>query len=350
MRCKLVAVAVAVALGAASVTAHAATGDTTVGGKMYFDFTHIDQKNSDTGKTNNTGTGTDVKRFYLSVSHQFDDIWSANLTTDFNYVSSDGETNLFVKKAYVQGKFSKAAVLRIGSADMPWIPFVEGVYGYRYVEPTLTDRLHFANSADWGIHLGGKVGGNDMVSYEAAVVNGKGYKNPGRSKGVDFGGRIAIMPIDGLVIAAGGYSGNRGLETQNTSAMNTATRADLLVGYVGKRFRVGGEYFTAKNWNNVMTTATDKADGFSVWASAGLTDNMSAFIRYDNAKMSKDLDPAKKDTYYNAGVEFDVTKGFKLAVAYKHETGKYTEAVLFPPVHVASTKTNEIGVWGQVAF
>lgn len=349
MRCKLVAVAVAVALGAASVTAHAAPGDTTVGGKMYFDFTHIDQKNSDTGKTDKTGTGTDVKRFYLSVGHQFDDIWSANLTTDFNYVSSDGETNLFVKKAYVQGKFSKAAVLRVGSSDMPWIPFVEHVYGFRYVEPTLTDRMHFANSADWGIHLGGKVGGNDMVSYEAAVVNGGGYKHPGRSKGVDFAGRVAVMPVDGLVLAGGFYSGKKGQDLQTMSAYNTASRADFLAGYVTKRFRVGGEYFTAKNWNNVNTLATDRAKGFSVFASAGITDGVTAFARYDHTKLSKDLDPWKKDTYYNVGVEFDVTKGFKLAAAYKFEKGKY-RAMTPLPIHQANVKTNEIGVWGQVKF
>ncbi len=349
MRCKLVAVAVAVALGAASVSAHAAPGDTTIGGKMYFDFTHIDQKNSDTGKTDKTGTGTDVKRFYFSVSHQFDDIWSANLTTDFNYVPSDGQTNLFVKKAYVQGKFSKAAVLRIGSADMPWIPFVEHQYGFRYVEPTVTDRNHFANSADWGVHLGGKLGSNDMVSYEAAVVNGGGYKHPGRTKGVDFEGRVAVMPVDGLVVAVGAYDGKKGQDTQTMPAMNTASRVDFLAAYVSKRFRVGGEYFNAKNWNNVTTVSTDKADGFSVWASAGLSDSATAFVRYDSVKPSKDLDPGKKDTYYNAGVQFDVTRGFKLAVAYKHETGKYT-SMLPLPVHVANTKTNEIGVWGQVAW
>ncbi|GAB3039468.1 MULTISPECIES: porin [Oleiagrimonas] len=349
MRCKLVATAIAVALSAASVTAHAATGDTTIGGKMYFDVTHIDQKNSDTGKTDKTGTGTDVKRFYLSVSHQFDDVWSANLTTDFNYVSNDGETNLFVKKAYVQGKFSDAAVLRIGSADMPWIPFVENMYGFRYVENTITDRLHFANSADWGIHLGGKVGQRGMFSYEAAVVNGGGYKHPGRSKSVDFEGRVAIMPIDGLVIAAGGYSGKRGQDTQTMGAQNTASRGDLMVAYASKRFRIGGEYFNAKNWNNVMTPTTDKADGYSLWASVGISDGVTAFARYDNAKLSKDLDSAKKDTYYNAGVEFQVTKGFKLAAVYKHEKGNYTAATPLP-IHVANTKTDEIGVWGEVKF
>ena len=119
--------------------------DTKVSGKMFFDFSNIDQKNSDTGKTAANGVGLDVKRFYLGIDHKFNDIWSANLTTDFNYVSSDGETNLFVKKAYVQGKFDKAAIFRVGSADMPWIPFVENLYGFRYVENTLTDRLKYGN-------------------------------------------------------------------------------------------------------------------------------------------------------------------------------------------------------------
>ena len=348
MRCKLVAVAVAVALGAASVSAHAAPGDTTIGGKMYFDFTHIDQKNSDTGKTDKTGTGTDVKRFYFSVTHDFDSIWSANLTTDFNYTSATGETQLFVKKAYAQGKFSKAAVLRIGSADMPWIPFVENVYGFRYVENTITDRLHFANSADWGLHLGGKLA-NGMVSYETAVVNGGGYKHPGRSKGVDFGGRIAVMPVDGLVLAGGFYSGKKGQDLQTMPAYNTASRYDVLAGYVTKRFRVGGEYFNAKNWNNVTTMATDKAKGYSLWASAGITDGVTAFARYDHAKLSQDIDPNKKDTYYNAGVQFDVTPGFVLAAVFKHEDGKFSSSSPLP-IHQANIKTNEIGLWGQVKW
>src|SRR5690348_10649232 len=198
-----------------------ALANTTFSGKMFFDFSNIDQKNSDTGKTDASGTGLDVKRFYLGVDHKFNDIWSANLTTDFNYVSADGETNLFVKKAYVQGKFDQAAVLRIGSADMPWIPFVESYYGFRYVENTLTDRLKYANSADWGLHLGGDLGANKVANYAVSVVNGGGYKNPSRSKGVDIEGRVGFVPFEGMIVAVGGYSGHLGKETESIDAPNT---------------------------------------------------------------------------------------------------------------------------------
>ena len=327
-----------------------ALADTRFSGKMFFDFSNIDQKNSDTGKTDASGTGLDVKRFYLGVDHQFNVFWSANLTTDFNYVSSDGETNLFVKKAYVQGKFDQAAVLRIGSADMPWIPFVESYYGFRYVENTLTDRLKYANSADWGLHLGGDLGANKVANYAVSVVNGGGYKNPSRSKGVDIEGRVGFVPFEGMIVAVGGYSGHLGKETESIDAPNTAQRGDVMVAYQDKKVRVGAEYFTAKNWGNlVLSPVEDKADGYSLWGSVALTDDVALFARYDNAKLSKDLDDGAKDVYYNLGLQYQVTKGFKLAAVWKHEKAEHSVADPVPP-HVQNVKTNEIGVFGEVAF
>jgi outer membrane murein-binding lipoprotein Lpp len=312
--------------------------NTKVGGKMYVDFTNIDQTSNGT-KTNKSGNGFDVKRFYLSISHKFNDVWSANLTTDFNYSSTDGETNLFVKKAYVQGSFDKLATLRVGSADMPWIPFVEGWYGYRYVENTLTDRLHFANSADWGAHL---LGNNGLFNYQISVINGGGYKHPSRSNSVDVGARVAIEPIKGLAFALGGYNGDLGHDTATASpVVHTASRYDAMVAYHANGFRLGGEYFHASNWNNVTSPLTDLATGYSVWASYDFGP-AAIFARYDEAKPSKDLDSSLKDTYYNAGVSFTVVKGVDVALAYKHELLKDNTSV--------DTKTNEIGAWGQIAF
>ncbi|PWK85228.1 porin [Fulvimonas soli] len=324
------------------------TNNTTLSGTMFFDLSNIDQKNSDTGKTATSGTGFDVKRFYLGVTHKFNDIWSANLTTDFQYSSAVGATELFVKKAYVQGKFDDAFILRLGSYDMPWIPFVESYYGYRYVDNTLTDRLKYGNSADWGVNVGGDLAGK-VLNYSVSAVNGAGYKNPSRSKGVDFEGRVGFVPFDGFVVALGGYSGHRGQETETVDAQHTAQRGDIMVAYADKNFRLGGEYFTAKNWNQVLAVPADKADGYSIWGSVALNDVWSLFARYDNAKLSKDLDSDKKDVYYNAGIEYQVTKGFRLAGVYKHEKADATVATPVP-AHVQNVKTNEVGVYGEVKF
>ena len=181
------------------------------------------------------------------------------------------------------------------------------------------------------------------------MVNGNGYKNPSRSKGVDVEGRVGFVPFENMVVAVGGYSGKLGKDVQGITTDNTASRGDLLLAYASKQFRLGAEYFSASNWNNVLTPYKDKADGYSLWGSVAIADGVSLFARYDNAKLSKDRDDAAKDAYYNAGVEFQITKGFKLAGVWKHEKADKTATVPVP-THVQNVKTNEIGVFGEVAF
>lgn len=316
--------------------------DTTLSGKMFFDLTNLSVENNGV-KTAASGTGFDVKRFYLGVNHVFNDVWSANLTTDFQYNSTlDSAADIYVKKAYLQGKFSDAFVVRAGSADMPWVPYAEDQYGFRYVENELVDRLKFGTSADWGVHAGGVFGGG-MANYALSVVNGAGYKNPTRSNSMDVEGRIGFTPVDGLVIAAGGYSGKLGKDTDTTPALHTAKRADLMVAYTTKAFRVGGEYFRATDWNNVQTLASDSARGYSLWGSAGLgSTGLTAFARYDRADLSRDLDPNLKDTYYNVGLEYAVNKNFRLAGAYKRDKREDNAAI--------DLVTREFGVWGEVKY
>lgn len=349
MHRKLLTAAVAVALSVSTLTAQAAPGDTTINGKMYVDLTHIEQTHSDSGDTDASGTGFDAKRFYFTVKHQLDPVWSLRLTTDFNYVRNDGETNLYVKKAYVEGHFSDAAVLRIGSAGTPWIGLSEDYYGFRYVEKVLVDRLGYGSSADWGVHLGGDLGAGQQLNYAVSVVNGAGYKHATRGKGMDVAARIGYVPIDGMIIALGGYSGTLGKEMENTPAAHTARRADLMVAYAGDAFRVGAEYFRATDWNTVLSPISDSSNGWSVWGSAALSETISVFARYDQADLSKDIDPQAQDTYYNVGLQYQVTDGFKLAAVYKHEKREGSVVTPVPP-HVANLTTNEVGVWGEIKF
>jgi cell division protein FtsB len=318
--------------------------DTKVGGRIFFDASSIDQKNNGS-KTANTGTGFDVTRFYLTFDHTFNDIWSANLTTDAQYLSfgsgaganQANSVEVFIKKAYVQAKFSDALFVRAGAADMPWIPYVEKYYGYRYVQNTVTDRLSYGTSTDWGFHAGGESNG---FNYAGSVSNGRGYRNPSRSKGMDFEARVGYAPTQNTVIAVGGYSGKRGLETELVDQPHTAERIDAMAAYASSKFRFGGEWFQAKNWA-VSNLADDKAQGWSLWASAVLTEGgINAFGRYDKVDTSKLVNPDYQNSYYHLGVEFPITKGIKLATVYKHTVADTASEL----------KTSEFGVWGDVQF
>lgn len=316
--------------------------DTKLSGRMYYDFTNIDDSNKGV-KTPKSGFGFDIKRFYLGVDHTFNDKWSMNLTTDFQYSSAISSTELYIKKAYVQYKYSDAFVVRAGSADLPWVPFSENANGMRYVENTMVDRLKYGTSADWGLHASGKLAGG-AFEYAAAALNGAGYKNPSRSKGVDFEGRVSYAPTESIVVGVGAYTGTLGKETQTVNALHTANRVDFLAAYTSGNTRFGVEYFQATNWNNVLTSASDKADGYSLWGSVGLTNGgITLFGRYDQAKISKNLDPSLQDTYYNVGVEFPIIKGIKLATVYKHTDQKNN-------ARIKDVKTDEVGVWGEFRF
>ncbi len=340
------AVAVAACGFAAAAQADTAiTENTTVGGKAYVDLTSLDKKAAGV-KAATSGVGLDVTRFYLVVNHTFDSVWSANLTTDFNYVSADAskETQLFVKKAYLQAKISDAFWVRAGSADLPWIPFVEDLYGYRYVEKILADRTSRGTSADWGVHIGGKLV-DGKLGYALSAIEGNGYKNPTRSKTLDFEGRVSFVPVSGLTAAVGFYRGKLGNDFEGTvtPAVHTATRFDALLAYAHEGVRVGGEYFTADNWTAVTKTATDKSDGFAVWGSYRFSDLVSGFLRYDNEKPNKNTAPTLKDEYYNIGATFKPRKAVDLSVAYKRDEQKNNTAV-------KPLESDEFGIWAQVAF
>lgn len=380
---------------------------TTVGLQSFMDFGHIANQQNGVDVVP-TGTGFDIKRFYLIVDHKFDNVWAANLTTDAQYLADKtttavtsvgpppktgtvttsagtaGVTEVFIKKLYLQATLNDAFVVHAGSYTSPWAPFVEGLYGYRYIEKTQTDRLGYANTADWGLNASGKLGGG-VFTYSASIVNGAGFKNPSRSKYVDYEGRVGLTPVSWLTFGAGFYSGHLGqINTSNQNfPKNSASRWDAAVGVHAGGFRIGGEYFEAKNYKSANPTTgvystsaitsnsstapvSDKADGYSFWSSFDFNEMWSIFGRYDQAKPSKDVVSALKDTYFNAGINLKPRKGVDLALVYKDEkvengqlsvsgadaNGSYTIGGTGSTTNGLTTdgKFSEVGLYAQFTF
>jgi hypothetical protein len=172
---------------------------------------------------------------------------------------------------------------------------------------------------------------------------------------MDFEARVGFVPVKGLTLALGGYSGKLGKDINNgtTPARHTANRIDALVAYVNGPLRAGAEYFQAKNWNNVTSVASDKADGESVWASYNFTDQWGVFGRYDNAKTSKDLLPNLKDKYFNVGVVSHPRKNIDVAFVYKNDKVDGGGVVATSNGNIGGVrdgKYDEFGFWAQVQF
>lgn len=360
----LAATASFIAVSTIATAAHAAnpgsisylSEHTKLGVKIYSDLSYIRQS-SDGTNINPTGYGFDVKRGYLTLDTAFNDDWSVRFRTDFNYKSAISETNVYIKNLYAQRKFGHGVKLRIGVADMPWIPHMEDLYRFRYVEHVLIDGYHFGNSGDWGLHLLGK---ENKVSWQVSLVNGAGYKHPNRSKGMVLAGRLDYNAVGGLHLLVGGSAGNNGESTYQNPANHSASRYDLAAVYEDKDWNLGLDYFYAKDWQNVTTTYGTNADGYSLFASYDFTPMWGVFARYDYVKPCKDLTSATsascysdtKSNYYNLGLQYKATKQITFALVYKYEKVE-NGSIAGPNGTVGGTtsgKYQEVGLFMQAAF
>jgi len=294
--------------------------DTKISGRMYYNFSYIDNKRAGVRQPN-SGVGFDIKRFYVGIDHKFSDIFSGDVTTDFTYDSSTGASQVYIKKAYLDAKLSDALDIRLGSTDLPWVPFVEGIYDYRYVEPVVIDRTKFGTSADWGLHAGGKLGDGGMFQYAFSLVNGAGYKHAGtvvKSNSIDFEGRLSAN-WNNFIVGVGGYSGKLGKDTEGATTFHTANRFDVIGAYKTSDITLGLEYFYAKNWTSVTSATADSAEGFSVFGSYQFNPEWALFGRYDYVEPNQDTKTSLDDNYFNVGIAYSPAKIVDFSLVYKRD-------------------------------
>lgn len=370
------------------------TDSITVGGRMYLDFSNNSFEVNGAKSSAKNGYGFDVKRVYLQVDKKFNDTYSLQVQTDVSPVpqsvastttctqaapvapatigvitctTANSNTlagqGLYLKKAFFKASFSPMLEVSIGSNELPWIPYAESIYGNRYLENTVLEQNNdggrgtFGTSADWGVHVAGKL--NDVFSYQVSMINGKGYRDSSRSKTVDFEGRLSAK-LDQWNFAVGGYTGKRGASVYNGTTLvatpHDATRLNALAAFVGDRGKLGVEYFTATDWaTSAITDLTvnhakgDKAEGESVFGSYRITPMFTLFGRYDDVKPSKKLSPFNKDAYYNFGIQTVPMKGITLSLVAKHNK---LDAYAGGAVKGALTRTefSEIGIFTELRY
>jgi len=387
--------------------------NTTVSGTMFANASYINQTPRPSANSNNVlnkdqnGFNYDIKRFYIQIDHKFNDVFSANLTTDFTYdnatatttaatvtstkipgctvtpsnsctvnvtipgqtlVTGDKVGQLYLKKAFLQAKLSDALIFRLGAADMPWVPFAEGIEGNRYIENVLIDRTKYGTSTDWGIHvLGALPVSSDLTfNYAASAVNGQGYKVPSigtanRSNSMDFEGRVSATYAKKFTVAVGGYDGKLGQAVQGIQTYHDAQRLDALAAYVDPRFRLGVEYFYANHWADVLQSNPAKintSQGVSAFGGWNFMPQWSIFGRYDWVKPQQHTATNFTDNYFNVGVSYEPVKTVDFALVYKRDALDHSYGSLFSTSNGSIGTTavgkngtyDEVGLWTQVKW
>lgn len=311
--------------------------NTTVSGRMFFNASRVTHEvNGVTTGNPDNGGGVAIKRMYLGVDHKFNDTFFASVTMDADNVA--GTTNnlvgkgFYIKKAYLQAKVDPALIVELGAADLPWLPYVESIYGYRHIEKTLADRTSYGTTADWGLHALGSLAGG-AVSYQISAIDGAGYRDVHFSRTIDLEARVSAK-YKGFNLALGGYTGKLGKNLVAASgaplSLRTYSRFDALAAFQGNLsenlpFTLGVEYLYA--WNKALNLVApiaksdpaDSSEGYSVFASASPVQHWSVFGKYERLTPSRNVLPTIKDDYYNLGIQWSPARIVDLALVYKHD-------------------------------
>ncbi len=355
-------------VAASGAFAQSWTDSITIGGRTYMDVSSNTFEVNGAKSGSKNGFGYDVKRVYFQVDKKFNDIYSAQLQTDVSPVNQTSGSisgqSLYVKKAFFKASFTPAFEVSLGSNEMPWVPYAESIYGNRYLENTLLEQNNvgnrgtFGTSADWGVHVGGKL--NDIFSYQVSAINGKGYRDSSRSKTMDVEARLSAK-VDQWNLAVGGYTGKRGASvysgTTLTATPHTAQRFDALAAFVGDRVKFGAEYFSATDWatssitdTTAAHTAGDKANGTAIFGSYRLTPEYMLFARYDDVKPNTSTKPWNKDAYYNFGVQTSPLKGITLSAVVKHDKMDTYSGNATTKGTLTRTEFTEFGLFTEIRY
>lgn len=332
-----IATALACTLGLTGSQARA--GDFSFGGKTFADVSQL-QQNDHLAHSDSSDTDADLKRLYLDVGYAFDSNWSAQLTTDINWLRGQHEADIWLRHLYLQRKFAGGSI-SIGVNDMPMMALTSKWYGYRYVDPIGASLAKIDSSADWGVHTQVQLApGVDMA---VAVVSGGGYKEPTTGRRADVEALVAWQPTKHVLLATGGYDGQLAAEDSVGNPLHhTARRFDLMAAYADDTWRFGVRYAYASNWANLYSVRSDRVRNLSTWASMRVAQQWSVLARYDYTESSVLIDPSRKTRYANAGVEWQPCKKLRLALVFKHtaqdRAGNLTRS------------GNEAGIWSEWTF
>ena len=256
----------------------------------------------------NDDRGFELDRSYLGYEYKLGNGLSVKGVMDIGKSSdvSDYQRIAYIKNAMVSWKTGNLT-LNGGLISTTQFNFQEKFWGYRYIMKSFQDQYKFGNSADLGISATYQFA--NWISADAIIVNGEGYKKLQKNDGLNYGLGVTLTPVKGLQIRLYG-----GLNESGEDGKKDVANLAAFVGYKHEKFTIGAEY-------NQMWNASFKDDagqnGYSIFASAKLSQVTNLYARFDNLYSQNDWNISKDESAAILGAQFKVGKYVKIAPNFR---------------------------------
>lgn len=256
----------------------------------------------------NNDRGFELERSYLGYEYKLGNGLSVKGVMDIGKSSdvSDYQRIAYIKNAMVSWKTGNLT-LNGGLISTTQFNFQEKFWGYRYIMKSFQDQYKFGSSADLGISATYQFA--NWISADAIIVNGEGYKKLQKNDGLNYGLGVTLTPVKGLQIRLYG-----GLNESGEDGKKDVANLAAFVGYKHEKFTIGAEY-------NQMWNASFKDDagqnGYSIFASAKLSQVTNLYARFDNLYSQNDWNISKDESAAILGAQFKVGKYVKIAPNFR---------------------------------
>jgi hypothetical protein len=188
-------------------------------------------------------TAFEITRAYLGYEYNFSSNFSAKINLDFG----DPELGKFQHVAYLKYAYlnymNRNLSIYFGMIKTSLFEIQEKIWGHRYILKSFQDEYNFESSADIGISLSYKI--NDIISIDAILVNGEGYKSVQLDSTYRGGAGITVTPFQSLILR--GYFD---YEKKDETLINFAS----FIGYSDDVLAAGLEFNLEKIINTKKTT------------------------------------------------------------------------------------------------
>ncbi len=265
-----------------------------------------------------------LKRGYFTIKNKLTPNISVRYTQDIALDQEGSDAgNVELRLKYLYMKFSapekfflKNTYLEFGLVHRPWMDFEQKINDYRVQGKMFSEKYGVLNSADFGITVGGNIGGklnennqkkyfDDYAgkygSFSIGVYNGGGYHAVEFNNNKTIEGRLSVRPFYSFYPELQfSYIGAFG--KSNTILHNQNFYVNLFYGSVkNKYYTFAAQYFFAKgnylgnyvNSNNIAL----KNYGYSFFGELFLFKSKFSFIsRYDDFSL-KTTDKTRKKAF-----------------------------------------------------
>ncbi len=270
-----------------------------------------------------------LERAYLGYKYDFAKNLSGKVIFDIGYDGTTKAFTAFAKNAYLDWTMCSHFKLSVGLIPVKHFDLQEKMWGYRYIIKPVADEYGMGTTADLG--LNGEITVNEMLSFNAYIINGEGFKNIQDPFGMHkYGVNGTLKPVEGLAfrlhydMMPNKFTEILPDESEVVSDTSTISVFSAFIGYEKKDvFRVGFDY----NMMNNATKYTQYADGyklnaFSIFGTYIFNPNWEIFARYDNVS-SNELDGETQPWNVNdgsmvmGGIQYRPIKNINFALNYR---------------------------------